>query len=139
MLNVNPLEIFLLDTRAAPHTTGTATSGGGTVESSIDLSGAVIGEVVGLEVIAIGDTDSTDIEFFTDAAMSDRIYYAAAKDCFAAPYRDMSSWAMFSFTNEMVDRVLYYRFTNNGASNSTYTVKLFAVVRADRWPAPPPP
>lgn len=139
MLNVNPLEIFLLDTRGAPHTTGVATSGGGTVESSIDLSGAVIGEVVGLEVIAGGDTVDTDIEFFTDAGMLDRIYYATAKDCYTAPYRDMTSWALFSFDSEMVDRVLYYRFTNNGANNTTYDVKLFAVVRADRWAAPPPP
>jgi len=106
--------------------TASAASGGGTATGSIAM-GFDYGQVISLRVKANGNTVLSDIEFFTDAAMTDRIYMASAKNCYTAPYhRDGTAWSAFSMANNLESQNLYYRITNNGANASTYDIELIA-------------
>ena len=78
-----------------------------------------------MRVKANGNTVNTDLEFFADAAMTDRVYWAQGRNCYTSPHHvDRTAWACFSFTNELEDDKLYYRFTNYGANASTYEVRV---------------
>lgn len=116
------------DTRGAAEVTASAAAGGGTVDGSIDL-GVGIGIMAGLQVTANGNTVNSDIKFFSDAALTNRIYLAAGKDCFTSPHEDRTSWGMFSFGNDLEDRKLYYKITNNGANPSTYDIEVVGTGR----------
>lgn len=116
------------DTRGNPETTSSAAAGGGTTSGSIDL-GVGLGIMAGLRVTAAGNTVNSDIEFFSDAAMTHRIYLAAGKDCFTSPHEDRSSWGMFYFNEDLENRELHYKITNNGANPSTYDIEVVGTGR----------
>jgi len=85
------------------------------------------GQIMALRVKANSNTVLSTIEFFSDAAHSYRIYYAAAKNCYTAPYhRDGTPWAAFEFGHNLESQNLYYKITNNGANASTYDIELIA-------------
>jgi hypothetical protein len=109
---------------ASKVTTGNATAGGGNTTGDIEV-GIAAGAVIALKVTAAGVTVDSDIEFFADAARTNRIYFAEGKDCNTSPHVDGTAWACLSFSAELEDAKLYYKITNNGANDSTYDIELF--------------
>jgi hypothetical protein len=105
-------------------TTGTATSGGGTITGDI-LANISIGYIFALYVKATGNTIDSDIEFFADAARTDRIYYAQNKNCYTTAHVDRTPWACFTFDNELESKKIYYKITNNGLNDSTYDIEMY--------------
>jgi hypothetical protein len=89
--------------------------------------GVSYGTVIALQIVANGNTVDSTIEFFTDAALTDRIYYAPTKDCYSSPHDDRTPWACLSFTQDLESDSLHYRIQNNGANNSTYTIKVVGI------------
>lgn len=99
-------------------TTANATSGGGVVTGSINL-GISKGSMWQLTVTAIGNTVDTDIEFFADSGLTEKLYEELTKDCYTSPFVDGVSW----FVGDLTDGLIYYRMTNNGASDSVYDLE----------------
>jgi len=100
----------------AKFTTGSIASGGGSEDGPIDI-GFDFASVWMFKVTATGTVNS-DIQFFSDVGLTDKVYEALAKDC-TAPYEDLSQW----FTKNLTDGKLYYKITNNGASASVYNIE----------------
>jgi hypothetical protein len=117
--------LVTIDTRGAGKTvTPSAASGGGTATGSINL-GVSWGEIILLRVKANGNTTSSVIQFFADAARTDAVYVSWPADCFTAPYyEDHEGWTCFSKTNNLAGGLLYYTITNNGANASTYDIEM---------------
>jgi hypothetical protein len=121
---------FIDLTGDSKHTTGTATSGGGTTSSHFHVT-ISNGIVCGLRVRAIGNTTLSNIEFFSDSGLTRRIYYAVNKDCYTSPYHaDYNSWCIPQFNGPLVDNALYYTITNNGSNDSTYEIEMTLIGEA---------
>jgi hypothetical protein len=115
---------FLTPCYSVTHITGSASSAGGTVQGEIHI-GVNAGLTHGLRVVAAGNTVLSTIELFADSARTDRVYLASGKDCYTSPYHvDRTPWMLQSFDNNLVDGILYYTITNNGANDSTYTIEV---------------
>lgn len=99
--------------------TSSVPSGGGIVSGSIPV-GIVMGSAWRLRVTAIGNTTNTDIQFFADSGLTEKLYEALGEDCYSSPYDDGSSW----FVGMLTDGLLYYKLTNNGANASVYHIEL---------------
>lgn len=111
-------------TGGALTTTVSAASGGGTATGHIHIT-ITKGIVLGLRVKANGNTVSSNIEFFSDAANLKRIYLAQTRDCYTLPYhRDYTPWCVPQFDGALSNDELYYKITNNGANASTYDIEM---------------
>lgn len=104
--------------------TDSASSGGGTVVGS-PIIGIDMGSMWRLRVNANGNTVDSTIQFFSDAGMTDELYLAANKDCYAAPYDDGGSW----FVGMLTDGRIHYKITNDGANASTYDIEFVGIGR----------
>lgn len=113
----------VLDTRAAPLVTGSATSGGGTVNFTI-ATGFSTPLIEFLDVEANGNTTTSDIRFYRDAARTSLVYEALARDAFTAPFVDATPWAGYNRSGDLESNTLYGRITNNGANASTYDIRV---------------
>lgn len=115
----------IFDSRSSPVTTGSAASGGGTVDFSIATTLATP-LVQYLDVTAIGITLVSDVRFYRDAARTSLVYEALARDAFTTPFVDATPWAGFNRAGDLENGALYGRITNNGANASTYDVRIRA-------------
>jgi len=115
---------FIDLTDTAKHTTSSAASGGGTTTGHIHTI-IVKGVVCGLRIRANSNTILSTIEFFSDSALTKRIYYAINKDCYNSPYHaDYTPWCIPHFNGTLTNDELYYTITNNGINNSTYDIEM---------------
>lgn len=112
----------VLDTRSAPLATGSAASGGGTVDFTI-VVGFATPLVEFLDVQANGNTVNSDVRFYRDAARTSLVYEALARDAFTTPFVDATPWAGYNRAGDLESNTLYGRITNNGANASTYSVR----------------
>ena len=115
----------IFDTRSSPTLTGSATSGGGTVDFTIAV-GFPTPLVEFLDVQAVGNTVDSDIRFYRDAARTSLIYETLARDAFTTPFVDATPWAGYNRAGDLESNTLYGRITNNGANASTYNVRVRA-------------
>lgn len=118
----------MLDNRAAPLVTGNATSGGGTVDFTLDVK-SVNGRGVWLKVVSDAASVGGVVEFFSDAARTKLVYQADIKagspPVDSDTLIDGTSWtAIADDGTDLESGTLYGRVTNNGGSDSTYTVTL---------------
>jgi hypothetical protein len=113
----------VFDTRAAPLLTGSATSAGGTVDFTI-VTGFPTPLIEFLDVAAVGNTVTSDIRFYRDAARTSLVYEALARDAFTTPFVDATPWAGYNRAGDLESNTLYGRITNNGANASTYNIRL---------------
>lgn len=123
MRNAGSLQRYLIT--SPTELTGTVTLGGGVATGSVavDLDEGVVWSLM-LE--AAGNTVDTDIELYRDAGMTDLVWSASAVDAYTNPYqKDFIPWGEFT------DRKVYYKVTNNGANDSTYTMSFFDFGRVD--------
>lgn len=113
----------VFDTRSTPTVTGSANSGGGTVDFTI-VTGLTAPLIEFLDVTANGNTVSSDIRFYRDSARTSLVYEVLARDAFTTPFVDATPWAGYNRAGDLESNTLYGRITNNGANASTYDVRI---------------
>lgn len=103
---------------SAKKTTGSIASGGGSESGYLSI-GFNYGVIQFLKVTALSDTVNSDIQFYSDAGMTIKVYEKLGEDCYTSAYEDLASW----FTKDLTDGKLYYKITNNGANPSAYEIE----------------
>lgn len=116
--------VRFVDLTGGNKTTTASVSPGNTGSGHIHVT-ITQGMVCGLRVTAAGNTAVSSIEFYSDAALTKRIYYAESKNCYAAPYFcDYTPWTIPHFNGALTSDALYYRITNSGQNASTYDIEM---------------
>ena len=118
----------MLDNRAAPLVTASAAMSGGTVDFELDPK-STNGRGVWLHVVSDAASVGGTVEFFADAARSKLVYQSdiAAGDPPVATdtLHDGTPWTAISEDGSDLEAgKLYGTITNDGGSNSTYTVQM---------------
>lgn len=114
------------DTRDSPTVTGTATSGGGTVDFEIDVTK----ERVVLDWIRVVSDDASEggmVQLYADSARTKLVYESdiAAGDppVASTEYDDGNPFTLIASDGTTLDdQVIYGTITNDGDTDSTYTV-----------------
>lgn len=119
----NAVDIYSLISGGSGWSTGTIANGGG-VETGSFYLGVRNGRIGKLAVEAGAATVNSDIEFFSDAGLTDMVYQALAADCSTTAFVDLASWPVAGWKGELIDGLLYYRITNNGANPSRYSIEM---------------
>lgn len=109
-------------------TTGTATSGGGTVDFTL-VVGVSKGLVHKMRVRAVGNTVNSDIYLYADAGRTDRIWWATGQDCYTSgtpwPYADFRiPFPLTGWGSDLSSGTVYGTIINNGANDSYYIIEI---------------
>lgn len=116
------------DTRSSPTVTGSATSGGGTVNFQISLS-KTRATIDWIRVVSNSASVGGLVQLYADSARTKLVYQSeiAAGDppVASTEYDDGNPFACISSDGtSLADEILYGTITNDGGTNSTYSVYL---------------
>jgi len=110
-----------VDNRAAPITAGPATAGGGTANFEIDVKRSY---GIGLFLSLLSDVASVglQVDLYSDVARSKLVYSAVSV---GVSHVERTPWtAVADDGTDLELTKLYGTVTNNGGSDSTYTIKI---------------